>query len=230
MKKFQYIISLAFMFLLAISLPACNETDDFSLSCGEALTIVEGSSDVIEVRGAIDFSIKTDNNNVACEKNGSTITVTGVKVGQTRLTVSNNEGQQLSCVITVDRSELQKNFVNDRTPRIENWMHQVIRTETTAGLQVTRENNLDADGYVSEGTTSFGFCFVETGDFCRLSAKGDFASRGVYQDGKIAICSDGKTEYYLCEKVDVQKVYDGHVWIVVTCKELPEIRIVTEVF
>lgn len=228
MKKNKYIFTFSLIFLLAISLSACKE--EFLLSCGTALTVTEGATEVIEVKGDVDFSINTDNDNAMCEKRGSTIVVTGVKIGQTKLTVSDNNGHQLSCTITVAKSNAQKNFINDRTPRVENWLSQTVYTETTAGVQVTRERNIDADGYVAEGTTTFGFYFIETGDFCRLSAKTDFSVRGTYQDGKIALCRSGETKYYLCEKVDVQKVFDGYVWIVITCKDLPEIRIVTAPF
>lgn len=129
-----------------------------------------------------------------------------------------------------DDEQSQQDFVTDRTPRIENWLQPVIYTETTPGLQVSRETDINADGSFAEGVTTFGFYFVETGNFCRISAKGDFSTRGVYQEGKIAISQSGKTEYYLCDRLEVRKVYDQHVWIVATCKDLPEIRIVTEVF
>lgn len=230
MKRHLYILVLL-MLLPVVLMQSCKpDGDKFELSCGSALTIAEGATETIHVTGVADFTITTNNSNVACVKNGTSIVVTGVRIGQTTLTVSDNNGNQLTCTITIAKSDAQKNFINDRTPRVENWLPQAVYTETTAGLQVTRENNIDADGYVAEGTTTFGFYFIESGDFCRISAKTDFSVRGTYQEGKMAICSDGETKYYLCDKIDVQKIFDGHVWIVVTCKDLPEIRIVTEVF
>lgn len=231
MKKDINILSFALTLSLILLLSACKpESDGFSLSCGNKLTIAEGDVQTIQVNGGGDFSIKTNNNNAVCVKKSNAIEVTGAKVGTTVLTVSDNGGTQLSCTITVTKSDAQKNFITDRTPRIENWLQHTVYTQTTAGLQVSRERNVDADGYVMEGSTTFGFYEIETGNFCRISAKGDFSTRGTYPDGKVAICNGGETNYYLCDKIEVQKIYDGIAWIVVTCDELPEIRVVTEVF
>lgn len=230
MKQHLYIL-LLLLLLPTVLLQSCKTDEEkFELSCGTTLTLSEGTTQTIYVSGATEYSITTNNNNATCVKNATGIAVTGVRVGNTTLTVSDNNGHQLTCAITVTKSDAQKNFINDRTPRVENWQPQTVYTETTTGLQVTRERNIDADGSVADGTTTFGFYFVETDNFLRLSAKTDFSTRGTYQEGKLAICSAGETKYYLCEKVDVQKIFDGHVWIVVTCRDLPEIRIVTEVF
>ena len=232
MKRCDY--KIVFLLMLVSLFVACGpkeNIDKFALSCGATLTVAEGASEVISVQGGGDFLVATDNAYAGCVKNNATITVTGVKVGQCRLTVTAQDGQTIVCTITIERSAAQKDFKIFSTPRVENWLDEVVDTEKTAGLQVTCEHNIDAAGLEASATTTYGFYILESGAYCRLSAKGDFNKTGVLTDGMVAIAREGEpTQYYLCEKVEVVNNLNGKSWIVASMPSRADLRIVTEVF
>lgn len=199
----------------------------------EALTIVEGETATITVSGGTDFDISTDNSNATCIKNSdATISVTGLKVGTCTLTVTKGN-ESLSCKITIERSAAQKDFLIYATPRVENWLAETLNTETTPGLQVSCEKGIDASGWErDDNTTAYGFYFTETGQFLRLSAEGDFTTRGTLSNGIVALRDNNNStvEYILCEKVSIEKVSGGKIWIIASLPSHPDIRIVTETF
>lgn len=236
MKKIYNLIYNVVIVLSLFNVVACEpkgERDgEISLSCGEALSIVEGETESISVSGVDDFVFTIDNNNVSCERNASTISITGIKVGDCRLTVTDKDREHsVTCVITVVKSAAQKDFEIISTPRVENWLPETVKTETTDGLQVTCEAGIDAAGRKADGATTFGFYFIEEGAYCRLSAVGDFSVRGKLTNGMIAIQESGaQVQYYLCRTVEVVNVLNGKSWIVATTDSRPDLRIVTEVF
>lgn len=199
----------------------------------DALTVVEGETAVITVSGGTDFDITTDNSNAACTKNSdATISVTGVKVGTCTLTVTKGS-ESLSCTITIERSAAQKDFLIYATPRVENWLAETLNTETTPGLQVTCEKGIDASGWeLDPNATAYGFYFTETGQFLRISAEGDFTARGTLTNGIVALRDNNNSavEYILCEKVTIDKVSSGKIWLTASMPSHADIRIVTETF
>ena len=205
--------------------------DKFSLSCGAALTLAEGEERDVTVIAAADYTAVVDNHNVSLVKNGATLTLKGVKVGKSVLTVTAADGEELTCTITVDKSSQQKNFIVISTPRVENWLDATLNTETTAGLQVTYETGIDAAGMSHAAASTYGFYFVDTDQYMRISAKGNFAEKGVLAEGMLVMTApDGTPQYFLCEKVEVVKVSDGKSWIVVSMPNRSDLRIVTESF
>lgn len=225
----------AIVMLLSSVTVACIEDDrdgEFSLSCGDKLTIVEGETELVSVRGTDAFTITTDNDRVSYVVNeNNTIVITGVKVGDCLMTVKPSDGEQLTCTITVLRSAAQKDFEIISIPRVENWLSETVNTETTPGLQVTFESGINAAGQHIYGVSSYGFYFTETGAFCRISARGSFAERGVQADGMVAIYNPGEpVNYFLCEKLEVVNILNGKLWIVASIPQHPDLRIVTEVF
>lgn len=219
------------MLLAQVACTPDGSVAKFSLSCGTTLTLAEGETIQVEVVTAGEYSATVDNHNVSIAKSGAIITITGVKVGDSELTVTATDGETLTCKITVEKSSQQKNFVVISTPRVENWLGTPLNTDTTAGLQVTCERGIDAAGLSNEGVTTFGFYFVESGEYLRLSAQGDFATKGELSDGMLVMAAPNATpQYYLCEKVEVVKVAGGKSWIVVSLSERSDVRIVTEVF
>ena len=79
--------------------------------------------------------------------------------------------------------------------------------------------------------STYGFYFIETGAYCRISARGDFTSRGIQPDGMVAIFTHGEPiRYYLCDKVDVVNILNGKVWIIASMPQHPDLRVVTETF
>lgn len=232
MKRCDYkIVLLSMLISLFVACGPKENIDKFALSCGAALTVTEGESEIISVQGGGNFLVATDNAFAGCVKNNATITVTGVKVGQCRLTVTAEDGEKIVCTITIERSAAQKDFKIFSTPRVENWLDEVVETEKTAGLQVTCEKNIDAAGLAATGCTTYGFYFVEGGAYCRLSAKGNFNSTGLLSDGMVAIAREGEpAQYYLCEKVEVVNHLNGKSWIVASMPSRADLRIVVEVF
>lgn len=234
MKRANNIIANLFIIVAISLLAACNPSDvktKLSLSCGPTLSVVENGVETIEVSGGGEYHIDSDNMYAECSKNGSIITVTGVKVGQCVLVVTAESGEKATCTITIGKSAAQKDFLVFATPRVENWLDHTVDTETTEGMQVTCEQGIDAAGRHVQGYTTYGFYNINTGDFCRLSALGNFSDRGEIPGGILAIGSAGSpTQYYLCERVEVVNILNGKVWIEASFSSRSDIRIVTEQF
>ena len=224
------LVAVIVLLVMAACTPEAPQ-DKFSLSCGAALTLSEGEKRDVNVIAAADYTAVVDNHNVSLVKNGATLTLKGVKVGKSVLTVTAADGEVLTCTITVEKSSQQKNFLVISTPRVENWLDAALNTETTAGLQVTYEKGIDAAGMSHAAASTYGFYFVDTDQYMRLSAKGDFATKGVLTEGMLVMTApDGTPQYFLCEKVEVVKVSDGKLWIVVSMPNRSDLRIVTESF
>lgn len=230
MRQQYNILHLLWVVVTMTLVTSCSDsqTVPFALSCGESMTIAEGATEIIEVRGGGDFTFTVDNKMVSCEKRNNALYVTGVKVGKSLLTVVSEGGKQLTCTITVDG---KSDFLIYSTPRVENWLNETVYTEETPGVQVTCERNIDASGEDAAGVTTYGFYNLENGAYCRLSAQGTFDQEGVYSQGVAAIAlPNEKVQYYLCEKVEIVKAYENRLWIVATFASRSDLRIVTEIF
>ena len=232
MKLLQHVytsLSLLAMTLLTVACQPTVTTDKFSLSCGDMLTIRENDTDIIEVTAGGDFIVETDNSNALCRKNGTHIIVKGVKLGKCILTVTVESGEQVACTITVEKSAEQKDFLIFSNPRIENWQDTTVYVEKTNGLQVTCEKDTDVAGYSQPSTTTYGYYFIESGKFCRLSAPTDFGIEGNFPGGVVAV-GDGNndTRYYLCENIAVLKVMNGKAWIEASMAMRADLRMVVE--
>ena len=203
----------------------------FSLSCGEALALRENDTELIEVIAGGEYTFVTNNHNALCTQEGSFIKVKALKQGTCVLTVTAQSGEQINCTITVAKSPAQKDFLVFSDPRVENWKNETVYVEKNDGLQVTCEKDTDVAGYNIQGTTTYGYYFVESGQFCRLSAPTDFSTRGEYDGGIVAI-GDGNndTRYYVCQKVYVQKVSNGKAWIEARMEMRADLRMVVELY
>lgn len=232
MQMIRNIIASLALVMLTMLVVACQpdkNLDNFSLSCGDKLTLRENDTDLIEVIAGGDFVITTSNNCALCTKEANYIRVKAIKVGTCMLTVTAEGGDQLTCTITVEKSSAQKDFLVFSDPRVENWKETPVYVEKTDGLQVTCEKGIDVAGYSSPQTTTYGYYFVESGEFCRLSASTDFATKGEYEGGIVAIGdADNNTRYYLCERVSVLKVSNGRAWIEASIDMRTDLRMVVE--
>lgn len=224
-------LALVMLTMLVVACQPDKNIDNFSLSCGGELTLRENDSDLIEVIAGGNYMIETNNSNAICTQDGSYIRVKAIKVGTCILTVTAEGGEQLTCAITVEKSSAQKDFLVFADLRIENWKEETLYVEKTDGLQVTCEKDTDVAGYNTPGTTTYGFYFVESGHFCRLSAPTDFATKGNFEGGIVAI-GDGSndTRYYICDAVSVVKVSNGKAWVEASMTMHADLRLVVELY
>ena len=234
MQMIRNIIASLALVILTMLVVACQpdkNLDNFSLSCGAELTLRENATELIEVIAGGNYMIETDNNNAICTQDGNYIRVKAIKLGTCILTVTAESGEQATCTITIEKSSAQKDFLVFADLRIENWKDETLYVEKTDGLQVTCEKDTDVAGYRLPGTTTYGFYFVESGHFCRLSAPTDFAAKGIFEGGIVAI-GDGNndTRYYICDAVSVVKVSNGKAWVEASMAMHADLRLVVELY
>ena len=234
MRRKSHIVAIATFIvsmLLVVSCKTETALDKFSLSCGQSLTLREGDTDVIEVVQGGAYTIETGNDNVLCIKDANNITVKAVKVGSSLLTVTAETGEKIECTIVVEKSAAQKDFQLFSNPRIENWKENTVYVDKTIGMQVTYEHDTDVTGYYVPGNTTLGYYFIETGEYCRLSALTDFRSKGIFEGGIVAIGNaNSDTHYYVCECVEVVKVHADNAWVIATMNAHADVRIVIDLY
>ena len=234
MRRISHIVAIATFIVCMLIVVSCKtETtlDKFSLSCGQSLTLREGDTDVIEVVQGGAYTIETSNDNVLCIKDANNITVKAVKVGNSLLTVTAETGEQIECTIIVEKSAAQKDFQLFSYPRIENWKDSTVYVDKTLGMQVTYEHDTDVAGFYAPGNTTLGYYFIETGEYCRLSALTDFRSKGNFEGGIVAIGNgNNDTHYYVCEHVEVVKVHDNKAWVIASMNAHADLRIVIDLY
>lgn len=222
------------LMMLTMLFAACqpeNTYDRFAIDCGSELTLRENATELIEVIAGGNYTIETNNSNAICTQDGNYIRVKAIKLGTCILTVTAESGEQATCTITIEKSPAQKDFLVFSDLRIENWKDETIYVEKTDGLQVTCEKDTDVAGYYSPGTTTYGYYFVESGHFCRLSAPTNFAVKGDFKGGIVAI-GDGNndTRYYICDAVSVVKVSNGKSWVEASMAMHADLRLVVELY
>ena len=132
-----------------------------------------------------------------------------------------NESQPTDFILRVDES------VSIKLP------NSTVKTEETAGLQVSCEPGMDITGSPTDKSTrSYGFTYVETGKLLRFSAQGDFSQKGILNNGIMATRDNDNTpiQYEACT-VSIEKVNDaGKIWFTLQFTDRSDIRIVTEIF
>lgn len=231
--SYRFCFAAFFLFVLsAMMLVSCKDDSSnkpFSLSESK-LSLKVAETATIRVSGVSGFTVEMTGNIASYTIDGNVIYVKAEKVGTAALRVLSGS-ETLECQVTVSENSAQIGFFADKTPRVEMWQPNTINTETTAGLQVTYEKNVDASGWPASGCVTLGFLYVESGEFLRVSAKGDFDKMSELSDGMVAIKgSDNKIDYLHCDKVKVSKVSDGKSWITLEFPARADIRIVKESF
>lgn len=199
----------------------------YSMKVGEELTLSMPSS--------TQYGITANGSAVEYLCSGNRLKVTAIKEGQTDLTVVTDRADE-SCNYTfrVAKNAYQIGFTVISRPRVEAWKGETLSTADTPGLQVTYERGIDvAGGSASSDVRTYGFIFPATGEFLRLSARGDFSCKGTLSDGIAALrtSADAPIEYFACEAVSVEKVNDeGKIWMIFSFANRADIRVVTEPF
>ena len=160
--------------------------------------------------------------------------MTAIKEGKATLTVILDSGESHNYSFTISANSYQMGFTIDSTPRIESWISgSTVKTEETAGLQVSCEPGMDITGSpTGKSTRSYGFTYVETGKLLRFSAQGDFSQKGILNNGIMATRDNDNTpiQYEACT-VSIEKVNDaGKIWFTLQFTDRSDIRIVTEIF
>ena len=160
--------------------------------------------------------------------------MTAIKEGKATLTVILDSGESHNYSFTISENSYQIGFTIDSTPRIESWISgSTVKTEETAGLQVSCEPGMDITGSpTNKSTRSYGFTYVETGKLLRFSAQGDFSQKGILNNGIMATRDNDNTpiQYEACT-VSIEKVNDaGKIWFTLQFTDRSDIRIVTEIF
>ncbi len=198
---------------------------DFNLRVDESVTL--------KLPASTSYTITANSPAIDYTRAGSQLTVTAIKEGKATLSVRIDSGESLDYNFTVTANAYQIGFTINSTPRVEAWEGLELKTETTAGLQVSYEPGVDITGSATDASTrSYTFLYPETGKLLRFSAQGDFSQKGSLSNGIAATreSHDSPIQYESCT-VTIEKVNDeGKVWFTLQFANRSDIRIVTEVF
>ena len=228
-KYLRYIVTPLIALLL---LCGCREEQEetqipeFTLRVDESVSIKLPQSNT--------YTLTTDNPIIDYVQSGSRLDVTAIKEGKTTLTVMLDSGESRSYTFTVTANASQIGFTIISTPRVESWVGLSLKTEQTAGLQVSCEPGVDITGASADSSTrTYTFIYTETGKLLRFSAQGDFTQKGSLNNGVIATRENRNEpiQYETCTAVTIEKVNsEGKIWFTLQFADRSDIRIVTEVF
>ena len=216
-KYIRYILTIATALLF---FSACKDDKNESQPTDFILRVDESVS--IKLPNSTSYTITTNNSAISYELSGKI------------LTVILDSGESHNYSFTISANSYQMGFTIDSTPRIESWISgSTVKTEETAGLQVSCEPGMDITGSPTDKSTrSYGFTYVETGKLLRFSAQGDFSQKGILNNGIMATRDNDNTpiQYEACT-VSIEKVNDaGKIWFTLQFTDRSDIRIVTEIF
>lgn len=231
MKATQYIRYIIATLVALSLLCGCKEEKetsqqtDFNLRVDESVTI--------KLPASTTYTLTANNPIINYAQAGNQLTVTAIKEGKATLTVRIDSGESLDYNFTVTANAYQIGFTINSTPRVEAWVGTELKTEETAGLQVSYEPGVDITGSATDATTrSYTFLYPETGKLLRFAAEGDFTQKGSLNNGIAATreSHDTPVQYESCT-VTIEKVNsDGKIWFTLQFADRSDIRIVTEVF
>ena len=205
-KYIRYILTIATALLF---FSACKDDKNESQPTDFILRVDESVS--IKLPNSTSYTITTNNSAISYELSGKILTVTAIKEGKATLTVILDSGESHNYSFTISANSYQMGFTIDSTPRIESWISgSTVKTEETAGLQVSCEPGMDITGSPTDKSVrSYGFTYVETGKLLRFSAQGDFSQKGILNNGIMATRDNDNTpiQYEACT-VSIEKVND----------------------
>ena len=204
----------------------------YILTIATALLFFSACKDDKNESQPTDFILRVDESVSIKLPNSTSYTIT--TNNSATLTVILDSGESHNYSFTISANSYQMGFTIDSTPRIESWISgSTVKTEETAGLQVSCEPGMDITGSPTDKSTrSYGFTYVETGKLLRFSAQGDFSQKGILNNGIMATRDNDNTpiQYEACT-VSIEKVNDaGKIWFTLQFTDRSDIRIVTEIF
>ena len=191
-KYIRYILTIATALLF---FSACKDDKNESQPTDFILRVNESVS--IKLPNSTSYTITTNNSAISYELSGKILTVTAIKEGKVTLTVILDSGESHNYSFTISANSYQMGFTIDSTPRIESWISgSTVKTEETAGLQVSCEPGMDITGSPTDKSVrSYGFTYVETGKLLRFSAQGDFSQKGILNNGIMATRDNDNTTH-----------------------------------
>ena len=232
MNATQYIRYLVTSLVALSLLCGCREENEETRLTEFTLRVDESVS--IKLPSSTTYALTTDNPIISYAQSGNQLTVTAVKEGKATLTVVLDSGESRNYTFTITANAYQIGFTINSTPRVESWEGLSLKTEETAGLQVSYEPGVDITGASADSSTrSYTFVYTETGKLLRFSAKGDFTQKGALSNGVIATreSRNAPDQYETCTAVTIEKVNsEGKIWFTLQFANRSDIRIVTEVF
>ena len=167
-KYIRYILTIATALLF---FSACKDDKNESQPTDFILRVDESVS--IKLPNSTSYTITTNNSAISYELSGKILTVTAIKEGKATLTVILDSGESHNYSFTISANSYQMGFTIDSTPRIESWISgSTVKTEETAGLQVSCEPGMDITGSPTDKSTrSYGFTIRSLHGFHRKSKR-----------------------------------------------------------
>lgn len=231
MKATQYIRYIVASLVALSLLCGCKEEKEESEQTEFSLRVDESVS--IKLPKSTTYTLTTDNPIIDYTQAGSQLTVTAIKEGKTILTVVLDSGESRNYTFTITANAYQIGFTINSTPRVEAWVGSELKTEETAGLQVSREPGVDITGSATDATTcSYAFVYPETGKLLRFAAEGDFTQKGTLSNAIVATreSHNDPVQYESCTATIEKVNSEGKIWFTLQFANRSDIRIVTEVF
>ena len=137
-KYLRYIVTPLIALLL---LCGCREEQEETQLTEFTLRVDESVS--IKLPQSNAYTLTTDNPIIDYTQSSNRLNVTAIKEGKATLTVMLDSGESRSYTFTVTANASQIGFTIISTPRVESWIGLSLKTEQTAGLQVSCEPGVD---------------------------------------------------------------------------------------
>ena len=174
-KYIRYILTIATALLF---FSACKDDKNESQPTDFILRVDESVS--IKLPNSTSYTITTNNSAISYELSGKILTVTAIKEGKATLTVILDSGESHNYSFTISANSYQMGFTIDSTPRIESWISgSTVKTEETAGLQVSCEPGMDITGSPTDKSTRpMDLLMSKQGNFYDFLHKAIFPKKG----------------------------------------------------
>lgn len=207
---------------------ACKDTEEeFNLSDSKREILLNETFELI-VRGTASYTVMfSDEDVVDYTEKGKTIFVKGIGEGATTMTVTASNGQKKTCFIIVREDELNVDFMNNATPRIE-WNTEVPYSDSQDGFLFVVNSIQDAFGGVNMNAETYEYSLLDNPDnYYSVSASGDFSRTGDLSDGLVVICNGDNFNYYKADKVTLKQIKDGQNYLIFYLANNITVRVVT---
>lgn len=214
--------------LSLLLLYACQDTEEeFGLSENKKEILLNETFE-LSVKGTNSYIIGlSDENIVEYAEKGNLIIIKGVGVGATTMTVTASNGLKKTCFIIVREDELDVNFVENATPRIE-WNTDVPYSDTQDGFLFIARNLQDAFGGFNMGAKTYEYSLMDNPEsYYSVSAYGNFSEIGELSDGLVIFHDGNGMKYYKADKVILKQIKSGQNYLIFYLSNNITVRVVT---